>query len=132
MTTNGNSPPQELPIKHAAAIAALLETSGNVAAAARISGIGQRTLHRWIKDDPTFAAALHEARGQALQLSVSRLTMATGGAVETLVSICDNKKASHAVRVQAAQAILSHAGRFIDTLDIMQRLEALEGKNENT
>lgn len=132
MNTNGNTPPlNELELKHAAALQALIETSGNVRQAAKVSGIGERTIHRWLKTDAHFAAALQEARLQALQMATSKLTMGAGAAVDVLLSIVNNVKVSFSVRVQAAQTILSFANRYSEQLDLSVRLAALEAQNEN-
>lgn len=132
MTINNSTPPlDELGLKHAAALQALIECSGNVAAAAKISNVSKTTIHRWLKNDAHFAAALHEARLSALQMATSKLAMGSSAAVDTLITIANSTKVAYSVRVQAAQAILAHASRYIEQVDIAVRLAALEGKNGN-
>ena len=127
MAQTDNIPPLDNG-KHAAVIEALLSSGGSVPAAAKVSGVSVRTIYRYL-DDPVFTLQLQGARGQALGASVSRLAMSTGAAVDTLESIATNKKASPGVRVQASQAILAHAAKHIEQLDVLTRLEKLESQN---
>src|SRR5919202_1635532 len=94
--------------KQEAVIAALLTEPTHAAAAAK-AGVGEATLHRWLKE-PTFQAAYRAARRDVLRGAVERLQAATGQAVDTLAGIArDGAKDSD--RVRAAALILDHAFR---------------------
>jgi hypothetical protein len=104
------------------AIAALLE-HGTVAAAAAASGVGRATLHRWL-DAPAFARAYARARADVLTHALGALQAASGDAVATLRAAMQG--AGSPVQVSAARAVLDHALRAAELLDLTERVEALE------
>jgi hypothetical protein len=106
------------------AIAALL-TQRNVEEAARVAGIGTRTLIRWLKI-PEFAAAYLEARRAAVSQSNARLQQASSAAVSTLLKIMVDGSAPASSRVRAADRVLDHAKQAIEREDIEVRVAALE------
>ena len=67
------------------AIAHLL-TASNIAKAAGQTGIGERTLIRWLKLD-SFQVAYREARRQIVQHAVAQLQRACGDAVMALQDV---------------------------------------------
>jgi hypothetical protein len=103
--------------KQELAIASLLteRTHGDAAVKA---GISVATLQRWLRDSD-FAAAYRAARRAAVENAVARIQAATGGAVDTLLTVAkDGAKDSD--RVRAAIAILDFAERgkaFADLLN---------------
>ena len=74
---------QKLGRKQEAAIAALL-SQRTVEDAARVAGIGARTLFRWL-ELAEFREAYLQARRLAFGQASARLQQATGGAVSVLV-----------------------------------------------
>jgi hypothetical protein len=110
--------------KKEAAIAALL-TQRNVEEAARAAGIGKQTPVRWLKV-PEFHAAYLEARRAAVSQSNARLQQASSAAVSTLLKIMVDASAPAAARVRAADRVLDHSQRAIESEDIEVRLAALE------
>jgi hypothetical protein len=106
------------------AIAALL-TAPSLGEAARLAGIGEATLRRWLRD-PAFAAAYRAARRQMLEPVVGHLQQAATAAVETLQR---NLAASaESVQVRAAQVILERAFKGVELMDLAERVEALEAR----
>src|SRR3954454_11167050 len=93
------------------AIAALL-TESTHAAAAEKAGVSPATLGRWLKD-PVFSDEFHRARRDIVRGAVDRLQVATGLAVESLVSVAKDGKRD-GDRVRAAVALLDHAFRGIN------------------
>lgn len=89
-----------------AIVAFLREPS--IIAAAKATGIGEKTLRRWLKDDPEFATAYGAARQRAFDLALGTLQEATGEAVATLRRNLD-PEVPHAVQVRAALGILEQA-----------------------
>ena len=79
-----NERPNQTDRKQEALIAALLTEPTH--AAATTAGIGESTLHCWLKD-PAFRAAYREARRALVQAALDRLQAAQGLAVDTLVSV---------------------------------------------
>ena len=78
-------PGQKLARKQEAAIAALL-SQRTVEDAARVAGIGTRTLFRWLELSE-FREAYLQARRQAFGQATARLQQATGAAVSVLLSL---------------------------------------------
>ena len=106
------------------AIAALL-SQRNIEEAARVAGIGTRTLLRWLQV-PDFAAEYRRARRDAFSQSLARLQQASGAAVSTLLKVMVDSNASASSRVRAADCVLGHAAKTIELEDIEVRVSALE------
>ncbi len=104
------------------AIAALL-SAPSLGEAARLAGIGEATLRRWLRE-PDFSTAYRAARRQALEPVVGRLQQAATAAVGTLER---NLTASvESVQVRAAQILLEQAFKTVELMDLAERVEALE------
>jgi DNA mismatch repair ATPase MutS len=108
------------------ALAALLSEPTVTAAAAKV-GIGERTLHTWLRE-PAFDAAYTALRHDAVGLAVGRLQHATGSAVDALIEVLDTKDAPApaAVRVSAAKVIIEYALRFRELDELESRIAQLE------
>ena len=106
------------------AIAALL-TQRNIEEAARVAGLGVRTLMRWLKI-PEFDVAFREARRAAFGQSIARLQQASSAAVSTLLKVMIDPNSPASSRVRAADRVLDHAAKAIEIEDIGVRLAALE------
>ena len=81
------------------------------------------TLNRWLRQ-PVFKAALRERREQILAHAVGRIQSTLGEAVDALRDCLSSD--SDATRVRAATAILDHAYRGREALDVAERLNELE------
>jgi hypothetical protein len=114
--------------KQEQAIAALL-TQRNMEDAARATGIGIRTLLRWMKD-PGFEKAYREARREAFGQSIARLQQGTSAAATTLLKLLIDASTPASVRARVADSIFNHAARAIEIEDIQARLAALEDAAE--
>jgi hypothetical protein len=112
------------------AIIALL-SNRNVEEAARTTGVGARTLYRWL-NDPEFQLAYREARRAAFGQATARLQQLSGAAVSTLGKIMIDSNAPAASRVRAADCILERAAKAIELEEIEARLEALEQANRKS
>ena len=71
-----------------AALSALL-TEPSVVAAAAAAGVSERSLFRWLKDDPEFKAAYLEDRREALSQTTARLQAASAAAVTSLCNVME-------------------------------------------
>ncbi|HKH99289.1 MAG TPA: hypothetical protein VN841_10285 [Bryobacteraceae bacterium] len=114
--------------KKDAAIVALL-SQRSVDDAARVAGVGVRTLYRWLRE-PEFHAAYREARRDAFGQSAARLQQMSTAAVSTLGKIMVDPNAPAASRVRAADSVLDHAAKAIEIEDLEARLVALERSAE--
>jgi len=107
-----------------AAIIGLLSCR-NIEEAAKQAGIGTQTLVRWMKL-PEFDRAYREARRDAFRQSVARLQQASGAAVTTLLKTMVDPSVAPAVKVRAADCVLSHSTKAIEVEDLEARISELE------
>ena len=110
--------------KQEEAILALL-TQRNVEDAARVAKVAPRTLYRWMKDRE-FDAAYRDAKRAAFSQSIARMHQMSSAAVSTLGKIMVDPNTPASTRVRAADTILNHTSKAIETEDIVARLAALE------
>lgn len=116
--------------KKGAAILALLSTRA-VEEAARVVGVSARTLFRWL-EEPEFKAAYLEARRAAYSQSLARLSQMSSGAVTTLAKVMLDPTTPPATKVRAADSILNHTAKAIETEDLEARLSELERVLDHT
>lgn len=118
-----------VPPRWARAIAALVE--GRKAPTAATAGsCSLRTLRRW-QADPRFAAALHSARNAAFGESLAELRLASNDAIGVLHALM-RPSFPPDVRLAAAKAVLAHALRANEQLEIERRLAAIEARRAET
>ena len=110
--------------KQEEAIVALL-SQATVEQAARVVGIGTRTLMRWLQL-PEFKAAYHKARRDAFGQATSRLQQASGAAVSTILKIMLDKDAPVSSRLRAAESVVDKAAKAIEIEEIEARVSELE------
>jgi hypothetical protein len=108
--------------KREAAIAALL-TERTVEEAAAKAGISYRALKLWLTQ-PDFAAAYRAARAAILDRTVASLLRTCTKAVDRLEQNLDSPNPQAANR--AALAILAHAFRGMEALDLRAEIEAIK------
>jgi len=106
------------------ALGALL-TEDTLGKAAKVAGISEVTLWRWLQGRE-FAEAYRELKREAVGQAVTRLQQISCQAVETLRTIMLDKESPASVRVSAAKSILEMAVKAIEIEDIARRVEALE------
>jgi hypothetical protein len=114
----------KLPGKQAAALAALL-AHPTVRDAARAAKVAEGTIWRYLSD-PTFAAHYQEARRQATEHLIARLTADSTKAAKVLIDVAEDEAAPASARVSAARAIIEQALKGAELRDLMERIDALE------
>jgi hypothetical protein len=112
------------------AISALL-SQRNMEEAARVAGIGTKTLLRWLKI-PEFQAAYRQARREAFGQAVARLQQGTSAAATTLLKMMLDPKTPASVRVRAAECVMNQATKAIEIEDIEARVAELERATEES
>jgi hypothetical protein len=115
----------DLTAKQSAAIAALLDgqTQGGAATAA---GVTKRTLQRWL-NEPEFTAALRAGSDGAIRAASARLAALTEQAINAIaMAMSQPAQPGAAVKLRAADSLLSHAMRIREHADILERLAQLE------
>ncbi len=121
MTENARSGLQE---KMEKAICALL-SAATVRDAAAAVGIGEQTMHRWLRE-PSFAAAYRAARREAVQQAVAQLQQRSNEAATVLFAVMLDLSQPAPSRVAAAKTVLDMALRGSELDDLAARIEALE------
>ena len=111
------------------AIAALL-SQRNIEDAARVCGVGARTLIRWLKL-PEFGKEYRKARYEVVQQAVARMQQATGAAGTVALKLMTDPNVPAAVRLRAAEFVFAHAIKGIELEDIETRLAELERAAES-
>jgi gamma-glutamyl:cysteine ligase YbdK (ATP-grasp superfamily) len=129
MAINSN-PAEKLQPDQVQALAALL-TCRDIKTAAKQAGVGERTLHTWLKEDAEFQAALKAAEAELLDQTVRRLVASSTEAIEVLTSVMNNKRIAAGVRVRASLGLLDQTIKLKQLNDIEQRLAKLEELNNN-
>jgi hypothetical protein len=105
-------------------IAQALARGLNVRAAAAECKVGERTVHRWLREDAAFVARVQELRELMFSLAAGRLCELSAGAADELGRLLSAK--TETVRLGAAKAILECAAKLRESLDVARRLAALE------
>jgi transcription elongation GreA/GreB family factor len=108
-------------------ITALL-VRGSLQAAAEASGVNEKTLRRWLREDAAFQIAYREARRAVVQHAIVQVQHATGEAVETLRHVMQDRESPASARVSAAKVILETAVKGIEIEDLAARIAALEAQ----
>lgn len=98
---------------------------GEVTAACKAAGVSRTTAYRWM-GQPAFTAALRVADREVLTATSRRLARLGVKAVEVLEETLDDPEAPAAVRVRAADAVLTKLLQIRDAVDLDERLTALE------
>lgn len=115
---------ERLSARQEQAIVALINET-TIAAASRASGIGQRTLHRWVSE-PDFLAAYRAARREAFSHAIALTQRYAPLAVTALAKMLSDTSAPHAAKVSAATALLRFGREGIELDDVAARVEELE------
>ena len=112
----------ELTVMQDKAITALLSYS-SVEAAAKKTGVSDRTLHRWLKE-PAFRQSYLAGRRLVMEHAVGCLQRASIGAVEALGR--NLKCGVPGTEVWAAQVILEAGTKGVEMMEFEDRLTAIE------
>lgn len=111
-----------------AAIAALLAERTHALAAEK-AGIGPATLSRWLRE-PAFKAAYRAARRALVDSAIGRLQQGATRAVDALER--NLTCGVPAVEVSASRAMLEQAMKAIEHIDLVERVDELEGLLKGT
>jgi hypothetical protein len=106
------------------AIAALL-TRPSIEDAARVAGVGEKTLRRWIQE-PQFRARYLRARRESVHQALARIQQATGAAGTTILKLMTDTNVPAAVRLRAAECVFGLAVKGVEIEDIEVRVSELE------
>lgn len=91
-------------------IAAILQ-HGTIKEAAQAAGCSTRTIYDRM-DDRAFRSLYMAAKNDIVRKAVFSINEKLGAAIDAVADIMNDKSNNPAVRLQAAQTILNHAGKF--------------------
>ena len=93
--------------------------------AAHQSGAGTRTIKTWIADDSGFVQRIRDLRGEMTSRALGKLIDGMVSAADTL-GYLSRKGKSEMVRLSAARSILELSVRLQETVELQERISALE------
>lgn len=115
---------EKLTAKQERALAALL-ACGEVKAAAKEAKVGETTLWRWLQT-PGFQSRYRAARRQVSEAAIAQLQTDATGAARVLREIAEDREAPASARVSAAKAVIEHALKGVELIDLEERVEEIE------
>lgn len=108
-----------------------LLTYGNAERAAQALGISRTAIFKRLQND-AFRAEYNAAQTAIVSAVALELTAAISDAVGTLHDVATDDVASDNARISASNALLTHCNRYVETANILRRLDALEAANKTT
>ncbi len=118
----------KLSSKQEQAIIALLNEH-TIGKAAKVAGVNERTLYRWMRQ-PDFSSAFRQARRDAFSQAIALTQRYAPLAVNCLAKIMADPDAPASSKVAAATALLRFGKEGIELEDLAARVEALEQSAE--
>ena len=97
--------------------------------AAKVSGVGLRTIQRWLAEHQEFKDELHKAEVQVSDQASRRLIGAQELAITGLLHVLTSPTTKDADRLRAARTLLDYAKRRVEVRDFEERLSKLEVEN---
>lgn len=88
-------------------------------------GVSETTIRARL-NDPDFRAQYEKAKSEILTEACDALSARLTSAVDALYRVLDDDSTPATVKVSAADAILRHGLRYVETANIIRRLDALE------
>lgn len=104
-------------------VAFLMAAGRSVKAAAEESGVGERTIHTWLKDSE-FKTLVDEMRARILSEAVGKLASSTDKAVQTLLNLLDDTNST--VRLRAAMGVIDSLLKVREHVELEPRITRLE------
>lgn len=107
-------------------IIAALILKGSIKGAAASLGCTVRTLYDRMRKEE-FQKLYSQAKGEVVRSAAAKLQGNLCGAIDTLAGIMTDKETAKQTRANCAVSILQYASKYLETTEILDRLEALEG-----
>jgi hypothetical protein len=120
---------QNLPPRQANALA-LLSAGQTVSQVVEQTGVGERTVRRWLAEDEVFRQQLEALQGERLRELARYASAVARGALSTLAGIATDDTQPAAARVSASKTLLDLTLRLREAVSIEERLVALEAALE--
>lgn len=97
----------------------------NLSQACRVANINRTTGYRYLKNED-FQAALEQMKTKIVNAAWTKLSSQLEKAVDRVVAVLDDPKASVNAKLRATELIFNYAARYADSRDILSRMERLE------
>lgn len=110
----------------------LLETLlvyGNAERAAKALGVTRNAIYKRLQDE-TFRAQYTAAQTAVISAVSIEMTAILSDAVGALHDVVTDDIATDSARISASNALLTHCNRYVETANILRRLDALEQANK--
>lgn len=107
------------------AVAVSLATGATLPQAAKASGVGLRTIERWLKEQPALSRRVIELRTEMTARALGQMTEGMVYAAKTLRRLLYAK--SETIRLGAARAVIELGVKLRESVEMEARLTALEG-----
>lgn len=114
----------KLTTRQHSALNALLHKPTITAAAAEC-GLGARTISRYLSN-ADFRAELQRRQAAILTATTAGLVSYSGAALNALLSVLGDKRATNAERISAARALFTWMEKRIEVADLVERMERIE------
>jgi hypothetical protein len=114
----------ELTTPQRKAITALL-TERTRAEAAKVAGVGERTLYRWLQEDDEFKAALSLEEAEVFSDASRRLSGLLGRSIDELSKLLDSDM-QPVDKIRTIRTILASAPRLREISSLEARIQELE------
>ena len=98
----------------------------SVAAAARRSGVSERSIHRWLRQDKQFQTRLRQLREEALGQASSRLQQGASDTVAAMYKLIESDRLIESGRAALIRTALDFAFRSGAYNNLADRIAGLE------
>ncbi len=98
---------------------------GNVAETERITGVSRSTIHKRLLDTE-FKAEYDRRRQMVLSEACNTLQATLIKAVNTVKEIAEDENTAPQIRLNACGMLLQNCLKYVEQIDILARIEALE------
>ena len=105
----------------------MLLVHGGVRGAAAVLGISENAIYKRLKDD-SFRQRYDSMQGVMLSSAAAAMVNVLDEAVAALKAVLTDPQTSAGLKVNAANALLNHCCRYVETSNILRRLDALENE----
>lgn len=97
----------------------------NLSQACRVAGINRSTGYRYLENED-FQEALEQMKTKIVNAAWTKLSSQLEKAVDKVVAVLDDPKATVNARLRATELIFNYTSRYADSRDILARMERLE------
>lgn len=108
----------------------MLLVHGGVGGAATALGLSRNAIYKRLRDD-AFRQQYDQMQGVMLSTAASSMTEGLTDAVGALLAVIRDKNAAATVRISAADSLLRHCAKYLETASVLRRLDALEAQTRN-